>query len=1096
MILSPSHWLRLWERLVEPDVSLPSPEARRTARVLATLLLVVLPISLIDLITALTRMQAVIESTAAFVLLVLAYGLSRTRYYRAGSVLAIATLYLFPIIVSLSNSGDTLFFVKYLLLSVLFARLFGNPYVIALIVLALVAAVAAQMLFPDSPFAALSISPDVVLIALAIIVLVPRDGLYQQTDERFRVLSSLMGDYAYALRVNPDHTTETKWMAGAVEAITGYTIEEAAAFNEQVLVYEDDKPIFQKRLQKLNQGESDISEYRIVTKSGEIRWLRDYGYGLWDEREGRVVAHFGAAQDITERKQAELALRESEARFRAIAESNVVAIIITRLSDNSIVFCNQQAARLLGTTPDVVMQMKGRDFSVDPEASREFTEEVIAKGSIYNRERRIKKVTGEEIWINQSVRTLMLDGEMMRMNAFTEITERKATELALEQSRKKYESLVNTIDGVVWEVNIETQTTTFVSRRVESLLGYPVQRFYDEPSLWNDCIHPEDANNAIKTASEAVAAGRSFQQEYRMIAADGHIVWIHDIVTVIVENGKPVRMRGLALNISESRTAQASEQEQRRMSEALRETTAAISTTLDLDDVLDRILTQLALVTPVRSVDIMLIEDGTARIVRSMGYGEHEADMVNVRLVVEDTPSLRYMVETGQPIIIPDTRLDPNWIVVEPSGWIRSALGAPIRLEWQTIGFLNVTSDMPNTFTEEHAAHLQAFANQVAIAVRNARLYERVRRYAEDLESLVAQRTAELEMERRRIQIILDGNGEGIFYTEGMEIRYANAALCRLLGYEQGELIGKSVWSILNDKPTAEDQKQIDGIRQNLRKDGIWRGEIHARRKDGSLLDCGYTISVIGDKDEKPLRTVTIVRDISAEKLLQAQKSRFVAHASHELRTPITNMKTRLYLLRRRPQDLEYHMGVLEEVTDRMKKLVEDLLDISRLERGAIPLSRELLHVQPVVEGAVEVQRPEAERKNQSLTLEMPTIPCYIHADAGRLTQVITNLLTNAINYTPEGGSIRVVVEADEANNCVMIHVKDTGVGIDPDNLPHIFQPFFRVMSEVEGTGLGLSIAREIVELHEGTIEVKSTVGKGSTFTVRLGLVPQPATAN
>src|SRR5690606_6478198 len=124
------------------------------------------------------------------------------------------TLYLFPIVVS--NSGDTLFFVKYLLLSVLFARLFGNPYVIAFIMLSLVAAVGAKMLLPDSHFAALSVSPDVVLIALAIIVLVPRDGLYQQTDERFRVLSSLMGDYAYALRVNPDHTTETKWMAGAV----------------------------------------------------------------------------------------------------------------------------------------------------------------------------------------------------------------------------------------------------------------------------------------------------------------------------------------------------------------------------------------------------------------------------------------------------------------------------------------------------------------------------------------------------------------------------------------------------------------------------------------------------------------------------------------------------------------------------------------------------------------------------------------------------------------------------------------------------------------------------------------------------------------
>jgi signal transduction histidine kinase len=149
-----------------------------------------------------------------------------------------------------------------------------------------------------------------------------------------------------------------------------------------------------------------------------------------------------------------------------------------------------------------------------------------------------------------------------------------------------------------------------------------------------------------------------------------------------------------------------------------------------------------------------------------------------------------------------------------------------------------------------------------------------------------------------------------------------------------------------------------------------------------------------------------------------------------------------------------------------------------------------------VIESAVEVQRPEAERKRQMLSLEMPSVPCFIYADAGRLTQVITNLLTNAINYTPVGGSITVRVEADEIRNCVMIHVEDTGVGIDPDNLPHIFQPFFRVVSEVEGTGLGLSIAREIIDLHDGAIEVKSVVGKGSTFSVRLAQVPQPASAN
>jgi two-component system phosphate regulon sensor histidine kinase PhoR len=241
---------------------------------------------------------------------------------------------------------------------------------------------------------------------------------------------------------------------------------------------------------------------------------------------------------------------------------------------------------------------------------------------------------------------------------------------------------------------------------------------------------------------------------------------------------------------------------------------------------------------------------------------------------------------------------------------------------------------------------------------------------------------------------------------------------------------------------------------------------------------------------------VTIVRDISREKILQAQKSRFVAHASHELRTPITNLKTRLYLLRRRPQDFEYHMSVLEEVTDRMKKLVEDLLDISRLERGAIPLKQEQLEVQPMVERAVQVQRPEAERKQQSLTLEMPTTPLYVYADSGRINQVITNLLTNAINYTPESGSIRVAVEADNVGKYVLIHVEDTGIGIEHDNLPHIFQPFFRVVSEIEGTGLGLSIAREIIELHDGAIEVTSVLGRGSIFTVRLALAPEPAPVN
>jgi PAS domain S-box-containing protein len=492
----------------------------------------------------------------------------------------------------------------------------------------------------------------------------------------------------------------------------------------------------------------------------------------------------------------------------------------------------------------------------------------------------------------------------------------------------------------------------------------------------------------------------------------------------------------------------------------------------------------------------MLIENGFARIVRSMGYGDFDAQIRELQLPVEETFNLRQMIETGQPLMITDTRTYQNWVDIPASRWIRSMTGVPIRLEGQTIGFLNINADIPHAFTEEHANRLQAFADQVAIAIQNARLYEEVRRYAEGLASLVEARTEELEVERQRIEFILDATGEGVFYTEGSRIFYANAALCSLTGYGQNELIGQSVRMLAADHLSKTERRRLIAVLNQVRNDTIWRGEMPLQRKDGSLFDSGLTISLVGEPDEKPLRAVTIVRNISKEKALQAQKSRLVAHASHELRTPITNLKTRLYLLRRRPEHLEYHLGILEEVTERMKRLVEDLLDISRLERGVIPLQREKLQVQGLIERIVQVQQPEAERKQQSLTLDALPTPLFVYADAERLTQVITNLLTNAINYTPANGTIRVTVDSDMSGKMVLIQVADTGIGIDSDNLPHIFQPFFRVVSEVEGTGLGLSIAKEIIEMHDGTIEVESLLGEGSTFTVRLGLVLQPTAIN
>jgi signal transduction histidine kinase len=149
------------------------------------------------------------------------------------------------------------------------------------------------------------------------------------------------------------------------------------------------------------------------------------------------------------------------------------------------------------------------------------------------------------------------------------------------------------------------------------------------------------------------------------------------------------------------------------------------------------------------------------------------------------------------------------------------------------------------------------------------------------------------------------------------------------------------------------------------------------------------------------------------------------------------------------------------------------------------------MQVMPVcaaVQAVLTTQLQEAERKGLRCTFDQPPAPVYVLADEERLRQVFTNLIVNAINYTPAGGSVRVAVEVDPAAQQAVIRVIDTGIGIAPGDQEQIFQPFYRVMSEVEGTGLGLSIARTIVEAHGGTIAVESVPGSGSTFIVRLPL--------
>ena len=601
-------------------------------------------------------------------------------------------------------------------------------------------------------------------------------------------------------------------------------------------------------------------------------------------------------------------------------------------------------------------------------------------------------------------------------------------------------------------------------------------------------VHPDDLP-LVEAREAQLKRGGENLTELRIITPNGDVRWLRMYSEGLMENGRLCRIYGAVEDITRQKQIEAEAAERMRLNEAVTNTIAAISGTLDLEEVLDRILVEVLNALPHQAGNIMLIEDGIARPVRSRGFAERglEESLRQERFIISETENMRIMVETGQPYIINDTRAYPHWIHTESSEWIRSVIGVPITLEGKTLGFLTLASDEINHFDQRITAPLRLFADQAAIAIRNARLYDEVRRYADQLETLVDERTRELDLERRRLQIILDGTGEGIFYTEDENIQYVNAALCRLAGYTPEELIGQPR-KILRD--IAQSDETRGAALQTITRGEVWRNEVKLRRKDGTLVEVGLTLSVIGRGEDGKLRTVTLVRDISREKALQVQRTNLIAHASHELRTPITNLKTRLYLLQRQPERLEAHVQVLEEVTERMRRLVTDLLDMSRLEHGLIPVHLEPTLLADVVRGAVQVQQAEADRKNLRLTLHMPADKLIVNADIDRLTQVFTNLLTNAINYTAEDGNITVSVQPSE--HTVSIVVEDTGIGIAPDQISLVFEPFYRAIGSGEGTGLGLSIARQIMTLHNGDLRVESTLGSGSRFIVTLPLINQP----
>lgn len=340
-----------------------------------------------------------------------------------------------------------------------------------------------------------------------------------------------------------------------------------------------------------------------------------------------------------------------------------------------------------------------------------------------------------------------------------------------------------------------------------------------------------------------------------------------------------------------------------------------------------------------------------------------------------------------------------------------------------------------------------------------------------------------------------------------------NHAAQRLFGYTAGESVGQNT-SLIVPADRSEEEQQI--VTRLMSGEHVNHFDTVRLRKDGSAIDVAVSISPIRDEQQQIIGISKIARDIAEEKEAEQRiyglmtelkdadrrKDEFLATLAHELRNPLAPIRNSLEIMKRAngsSQIIEQARSTMERQMGQMVRLVDDLLDISRITRNKVELRRQRVELASVIHHAVEMCRPLIEAGNHEIVLNIPDQPVYLHADSVRLAQVFSNLLNNACKFSNAKGRIELTVTP--RNTDVLVSVKDNGIGIPPEMLPRVFEMFTQLNSSLErthgGLGIGLTLVERLVEMHGGSVVARSEgAGKGCEFEVCLPLLldePQPA---